>query len=99
MIFYSAFIIISSCFIQHISASCPEELGWILAGDSCYLVSLEAMDWYSAQEVSSLNICVKSDSSDCFSSAGVKDHILLRSSQEKKRNFLISFLFKALLTG
>ena len=36
------------------AASCPDELGWIQAGNSCYLVSLEALDWYSAQEVQML---------------------------------------------
>ena len=30
--------------------ACPNEVGWIAAGDSCYLVSPEKLSWYGAQE-------------------------------------------------
>merc|ERR1712126_787517 len=32
------------------AATCPDELGWLQVGDSCYLVSTLRMSWYSAQE-------------------------------------------------
>ena len=30
--------------------ACPTEVGWVPAGDSCYLVSSEKLSWYGAQE-------------------------------------------------
>ena len=33
-------------------SGCPtNEIGWIYAGKSCYLMSTTVMNWYSAQEV------------------------------------------------
>ena len=32
------------------AGTCPNELGWIQAGDSCYLVSQKPMNWYESQE-------------------------------------------------
>ena len=31
--------------------SCPSGIGWISAGETCYLVSSEHMNWFVAQEV------------------------------------------------
>ena len=44
-------VVIVSCSILNTLAGCPDGLGWTQAGDSCYLVSLEAMDWFTSQEV------------------------------------------------
>ena len=35
-----------------LDCACPDEGGWIPVGESCYLISVEAMDWYSAQQAS-----------------------------------------------
>ena len=40
-------------FICSIYCACPDEIGWIPTGESCYLISVEAMDWYTAQQVPS----------------------------------------------
>ena len=30
---------------------CPDSIGWIPAGDSCYRTSPEIMNWYESQQV------------------------------------------------
>ena len=42
--------VLISIFLRCSLAGCPDGLGWTEAGDSCYLVSLHAMDWFTAQE-------------------------------------------------
>ena len=32
--------------------SCPPEIGWIPAGESCYLIGLDIVNWFAAFEVS-----------------------------------------------
>ena len=32
--------------------SCPPGIGWIPAGESCYLIGTEYMNWFVSQEVS-----------------------------------------------
>ena len=32
------------------SASCPDEPGWLQVEDSCYMVSVERMSWFAAQQ-------------------------------------------------
>ena len=34
-----------------IDCACPDEEGWMPVSGTCYLISVEAMDWYSAQQV------------------------------------------------
>ena len=31
--------------------SCPPGIGWIPAGESCYLIGTEFMNWFVSQEV------------------------------------------------
>ena len=33
-------------------SGCPDEVGWIPAGDSCYRTSTGHLNWYESQEVS-----------------------------------------------
>ena len=31
--------------------SCPPDIGWIPAGESCYLIGTEFLNWFASQEV------------------------------------------------
>ena len=31
--------------------SCPPDIGWIPAGESCYLIGTEFLNWFALQEV------------------------------------------------
>jgi len=45
--------IFSSIFICSIY-SCPDIIGWLPAGESCYLISQDSMNWFAAQEFCAL---------------------------------------------
>ena len=49
-----------------LAASCPDDVGWIQAGNSCFLVTVDNMDWFSAQEVCTSSFCEERLSSDPF---------------------------------
>ena len=78
-----------------IAASCPDELGWIQAGNSCYLVSLDAMDWYSAQEVKILRPhCVPWK---IFQFCWSKGSYLAEIQSREEEDLLDQFLVKGLV--
>jgi len=42
-------ILITFIYATGIAIGCPEGIGWIPAGESCYLVSTDQMNWFQAQ--------------------------------------------------